>query len=65
MESSFGADFSHVRLYESRTVADAGAKAVTRGADIAFAPGRLDLTSTAGQALLGHELSRVVILISI
>ncbi len=60
MENSFGADFSHVRLYESGTVAEAGAEAVTQGSNIAFAPGKLDLTSTAGQALLGHELSHVV-----
>ena len=60
MEGSFGADFSNVRLYESETVADAGAEAVTQGSNIAFAPGQLDLTSTAGQALLGHELSHVV-----
>lgn len=60
MESSFGADFSGVRLYESDTVASAGAEAVAQGANIAFAPGKLDFTSTAGQALLGHELSHVV-----
>ena len=60
MEASFGADLSAVRLYESETVADAGAKAVTRGSDIAFAPGMLDFTSFGGQALLGHELSHVV-----
>ncbi len=60
MENSFGADFSKVKLYESDTVADAGAQAVTRGSDIAFAPGKLDLASTDGQALLGHELSHVV-----
>ncbi len=60
MESSFGADFSGVRLYESQTVADAGAEAMTMGSDIAFAPGQLDLASTSGQALLGHELSHVV-----
>lgn len=33
---------------------------MTQGRNIAFAPGRLDLASTAGQALLGHELSHVV-----
>ena len=60
MEESFGADLSAVKLYESQTVADAGAKAVTRGSDIAFAPGMLDFTSFSGQALLGHELSHVV-----
>ncbi len=60
MEASFGADFSGVKLYESQTVADAGAEAMTMGSNVAFAPGQLDLTSTAGQALLGHELSHVV-----
>ena len=60
MEASFGADFSGVKLYESQTVADAGAEAMTMGSSVAFAPGQLDLTSTSGQALLGHELSHVV-----
>ena len=60
MENAFGADLSSVRLYESETVADAGAGAVTRGSDIAFAPGMLDFTSFGGQALLGHEISHVV-----
>ena len=60
MENAFGADFSAVRLYESRAVADAGAGAMTQGTDIAFAPGLLDFQSFSGQALLGHELSHVV-----
>jgi len=60
MENSFGADLSSVRLYESQTVADAGAQAMAMGNRIAFAPGQLDFTSTAGQSLLGHELSHVV-----
>ena len=60
MESSFGADFSGVQLYESQAVADAGAQAVAMGNRIAFAPGELDFSSTVGQALLGHELSHVV-----
>ncbi len=60
MESSFGADFSGVKVYESQTVADAGAQAMTMGSNVAFAPGQLDFTSTSGQALLGHELSHVV-----
>jgi len=60
MENSFGADLSSVQLYESQTVADAGAQAMAMGNRIAFAPGQLDLTSTAGQSLLGHELSHVV-----
>ena len=60
MESAFGADLSAVKLYESETVADAGAEAVARGSDIAFAPGMLDFSSYGGQALLGHEISHVV-----
>lgn len=60
MEASFGANFSNVRLYESQTVADAGADAMAMGSSIGFAPGKLDLGSTAGQAMLGHELSHVV-----
>ncbi len=60
MESAFGADLSAVKLYESQAVADAGAKAITQGSEIAFAPGMLDFTSFGGQALLGHEISHVV-----
>ena len=60
MESSFGADLSAVKLYESQTVADAGANAVAQGNNIAFAPGKLDFSSFGAQALLGHELSHVV-----
>ena len=60
MEASFGADLSGVELYESQTVADAGAQAVTMGNKIGFAPGRLDFATSGGQALLGHELSHVV-----
>jgi len=60
MEDSFGADLSSVRIYESQAVADAGAQAMAMGDRIAFAPGELDFTSTAGQSLLGHEVSHVV-----
>ena len=35
----------------------AEAEAVTQGSNIAFAPGKLDFSSTHGQALLGHEIS--------
>ncbi len=60
MENAFGADLSHIRLYESQAVADAGASALAQGSDIAFAPGQSDFSSMQGQALLGHELSHVV-----
>ena len=59
MEDSFGMDLSAVKLYENRAVGEAGAEAVTKGNNIAFAPGKLDFSSTRGQALLGHEISHV------
>ena len=59
MEGSFGMDLSGVKLYENKAVGDAGAEAVAQGSRIAFAPGRLDFSSTRGQALLGHEISHV------
>ena len=49
MENAFGADLSSVKLYESEAVADAGAKAITRGSTIAFAPGMLDSPASAGR----------------
>ena len=33
------------------------AEAVAQGSNIAFAPGKMDFSSTHGQALLGHEIS--------
>ena len=60
MENAFGADLSDVKVYESPAVEEAGANAITRGHDIAFAPGMLDLSGFGGQALLGHEISHVV-----
>ncbi len=60
MENAFGADLSAVKLYESESVGKAGAKAITQGTNISFAPGLLDFSSYGGQALLGHELSHVI-----
>ena len=60
MENAFGTDFSAVKLYESESVGEAGAKAVTQGTNIIFAPGMLNFSSYGGQSLLGHELSHVV-----
>ena len=59
MEGAFGMDLSAVKLYENKAVGKAGAEAVTQGSNIAFAPGKLDFSSTHGQALLGHEISHV------
>lgn len=60
MERAFGADFSAVRVHQGDHAAAIGAQAYTRGTDIHFAPGKYDPSSTAGQELLGHELTHVV-----
>ncbi len=59
MEHAFG-DLSGVKLYESPAVGAAGAEAVARGSEIAFAPGMTDFSSRSGQERLGHELSHVM-----
>ena len=59
MENAFG-DLSAVKFYKSQAVADAGAEAIAQGNEIAFAPGKTDFTTRAGQERLGHELSHVM-----
>ena len=59
MEGSFGMSLSDVKLFESPVVSQNGAEAAASGKNIAFAPGRLNLSSASGQQLLGHELSHV------
>ena len=59
MEGAFDMNLSGVKLYENKAVGEAGAEAVAQGSNIAFAPGKLDFSSTHGQALLGHEISHV------
>jgi hypothetical protein len=62
-ERAFGQDFSQVRVHTdaaAHALTDAlGAKAVTRGEDIAFAPGHYQPDSTPGRTLLAHELAHV------
>jgi len=60
METSFGADFSAVRVHQGPQANMIGALAYTRGENIHFAPGQFDPHSSAGQELLGHELAHVV-----
>ncbi|APR88469.1 hypothetical protein A7982_13818 [Minicystis rosea] len=61
MEAAFGADFSSVRVYpRSSHAAALGALAYTQGEHVHFAPGQFRPESSAGQALLGHELVHVV-----
>lgn len=60
METSFGRDFSSVRVHENSSLAtDLGALAFTQGKDISFAPGQFKPDTSAGLKLLGHELTHV------
>ena len=59
MENAFG-DLSAVKFYESAAVGEAGAEAIAQGSEIAFAPGKADFSTRAGQERLGHELSHVM-----
>ena len=61
METTFGADFSEVRVHTADdAVADLGAGGATHGEHIHFAPGAFDPETPEGKALLGHELAHVV-----
>lgn len=61
MESSFGTDFSSVRVHpDSSQAPDVGALAYTQGTDIHFAPGQFKPDTSVGQQLLGHELTHVI-----
>lgn len=59
MGASLGMDFSSVKIYESPLVGEQGAQAAAMGNEIAFAPGKFNMGSFSGQALLGHELAHV------
>jgi len=64
MESSFGADFSGVRVHTGSTAAQMSeqlnAQAFTHGNDIYFNTGKYDVSSRGGQHLLAHELTHTV-----
>ena len=60
MESSFGQDFSDVRIHEGAEATSIGAHAYTVGPHIYFRPGLYAPHQQRGQALLGHELTHVV-----
>ncbi|MFO1339078.1 MAG: DUF4157 domain-containing protein [Burkholderiaceae bacterium] len=61
--SSFGRDFSQVRVHSDAHAGEAasalGAKAFAAGNDIVFAPGRHRPQTGAGTRLLAHELAHV------
>lgn len=60
MEGAHGADFSTVRIHEDDRPAQIGARAFTAGEHIHVQAGHYDPTSSAGQELLGHELTHVL-----
>lgn len=61
MEDSFNTDFSSVRVHaDSAKAPEVGALAYTQGSDIHFAPGQFKPDTSAGQQLLGHELTHVI-----
>ena len=62
-EPRYGHDFSRVRVHTDRQAAESvqavGAAAYTVGSGIAFADGRYRPQTSAGRALLAHELAHV------
>ena len=64
MESSFGADFSGVRVHHdteaSKMNNQLGAQAFTHGNDVYFGDGKYAPQSTEGNKLLAHELTHTI-----
>ena len=64
MESSFGADFSDVRIHnDSHAVQlnkELNSQAFAHGRDIYFNSGKYDATSLGGKHLLAHELTHTI-----
>ncbi len=61
MESSFGEDFSNVKINkDSKDANELDALAFTQGNNIHFKNGEFDSSSKNGQELIAHELSHVV-----
>jgi hypothetical protein len=64
MEQAFHADLGEVRIHDDRAAdtfsAQLQARAFTTGPDIFFREGLYDPSSSAGRALLGHEITHVL-----
>src|SRR5260221_13728 len=64
MSSSFGADFSNVKIHQDSEAVNMNkelqAQAFTHGNDIYFNSGKYDPQSSQGKFLLAHELTHVV-----
>ena len=59
METLLGLSLADVRVHSSPVAETLGAEAFTTGRRIVFAPGRLDVVSGRGLALLAHELTHL------
>lgn len=59
-EAAFDTDLSPLRVRVSPEARRYDAAALTRGSEITFAPGKLDLSTTTGRARLGHEIAHAV-----
>jgi len=59
VQTQFGLNLGSINLKESSQVADMGAKAMTQGNIISFAPGAFDPYTVSGQAMIGHELHHI------
>lgn len=60
METSFGSDFSSVRVHQGASADQLGARAFAQGNDLHFAPGEYRPGTPEGDELIGHELAHVV-----
>lgn len=60
LEGAFGADLSSVRVHQDASADAMGALAYTQGEDVHFGNGQYDPESSAGQELIGHELTHVL-----
>lgn len=64
MESSFGVDFSGIKVHTDSTAIEMnknmGAQAFTSGNDIYFNQGRFNPSTTKGKHLLAHELTHTI-----
>ena len=56
----YGADLSGVRVHRDQAATLGGARAMTLGDDVAFAPGQFQPGTAAGDRLIAHELAHVV-----
>jgi uncharacterized protein DUF4157 len=64
MERAFGHDFSNVRIHAGERsgamAASLGARAMTVGNDVAFAPGEYQPGTPVGDAIIAHELAHTI-----